>query len=487
MATLLKSDAQPRARSFAPAASAVGSLQRRLTFAYCTFTSATLGVLLFGLMTVGFAAQRHANGLYRIAYSTQLEQQSVHVAHLRHGLADGTMERRTLDAWLRGMVGAHAVFTTDAYAEVVAPDGELLGRSAALRPSWVTDWLPDTTPENMVFASDGQTRMGAHVITRQDMESHTEIRAPDGELLGRLKTRYRVRNMELLYWLVGVVLWLVVIAITLGLGSVFGRWAARPLAHRLGIIAQTSEQWAQGNFGQHLHDSGNDEISRLSDRLNAMSAQLRTVLAQRHALATTEERQRLARELHDRVKQQVFAISMHLGAVSLALPKDAVDAHQLLHTAQGMIQATHAELASLIFALQPAALQARGLTHGLAELADGWRNRGTTTIAFSATTIPAVPVDVEHTLLQVAQEAVVNAIRHSAAHQISIALRGETDVVTLSIVDDGVGFDPHGRHVGLGLVSMHTRMRDIGGTLTIQSAPSHGTTIVARWQPQAAA
>jgi signal transduction histidine kinase len=204
-------------------------------------------------------------------------------------------------------------------------------------------------------------------------------------------------------------------------------------------------------------------------------------------LATAEERQRLARELHDRVKQQVFAISMHLGAVRLALPPDAGQAHELLHAAQGMIQATHAELASLIFALQPVDVPARGLAEGLAELAAGWRTRSTTAITCSATAIPAVPVAVEHTLVRVAQEAVVNALRHSAAHQVMIAVRGDGDTVTLTIVDDGVGFDPHGPHRGLGLVSMHTRMRDIGGTLTIHSAPSHGTTIVARWQPQAAA
>ncbi len=125
-------------------------------------------------------------------------------------------------------------------------------------------------------------------------------------------------------------------------------------------------RWAHGGFGHHLHDTGNDEIIRLSDRLNTMAEQLRTLLAQRHALATTEERQRLARELHDSVKQQVFAISMHLGAVALAVPTEAAQVRELLHNAQVMIQATHAELASLIFALQPAAVQARGLTQGLA-------------------------------------------------------------------------------------------------------------------------
>lgn len=486
MAARVSVDAPRRARSVAPTISAVGSLQRRLTVAYCTFTSATLAVLLFGMMAVGFVAQRHTSGLYRIAYSTELAQHSAQVTRLHIGLADGTLHARALDAWLREMVGRRAVFTTEAYAEFVAPDGLVLGRSAALRPDWVTDWVPDATPENMVFNSNGDTGMAAHVIARQEMEAHTEIRSPDGALVGHLKTRYRVHNMDLLYWLAGVLLWLGVVAITLGLGSAFGRWAARPLADRLTVIAQTSEQWAQGDFRQYLSDPGNDEISRLSSRLNTMAAQLSTVLAQRHALSTTEERQRIARELHDNVKQQVFAISMHLGAVGLAVPREAAQAHALLQAAQSMIQATHGELASLIFALQPAARQARGLAHGLAELVDGWRTRGTTALTLSTPgNLPAVPVDVEYTLLRVVQEALVNAIRHSAAHQVSITVGGDGDAVTLAIADDGVGFDPNECHGGLGLVSMQTRMRDIGGTLTIHSAPLQGTTIMACWRPRA--
>jgi signal transduction histidine kinase len=477
--------AQQRAQSAATITSAVGSLQRRLMLAYGTFTSATLALLIFSLMSVGFATQLHAGGLYRIAYSTELEQNVVRVAQLSQDLADGTLQRHALDGRLGEMVFAKAMFTTDAYAELVAPDGVVLGRSASPRPAWVGEWLPDGIPENMAFDHDSNRQLRAHVIARQEIESNTEIRSPEGELLGHLKTRYRFRNMELVYWLAGGMIWLLVVAITWCLGSLFGWWAARPLAHRLAIIAQTSEQWARGDFGQHLHDTGDDEISRLSERLNAMAEQLRALLAQRHVLATTEERQRLARELHDSVKQQVFAISMHLGAVGVALPRDAVQAHALLHDAQGMIQATHAELAALIFALRPTSPQARGLVHGLAELAAGWRIRGTTALTFSTTgSIPPVPVDIEHMLLRVAQEAVVNALRHSAAHEVTIVVRGEGDTVTLTIADNGVGFDPDGAHVGLGLVSMRTRMQEIGGTLTIQSAPGQGTRVVASWQVQ---
>ncbi len=466
--------------------SAIGSLQRRLTLAYCMFTSATLAVFLVGLMTIGFAAQQHTSGLYRIAYSMELAQHVVQMTQLHNGLADGTLNPQALNGWLRKLVAEHGLFTIEAYAEFVAPDGQVLGSSAAFRPRWMTAWIPDATPENMVLSSNGDTQMAAHVITPQLMETHTDIRVPDGALVGQVKTRYRVRNMELLYWLTGGGVWLAMVAITLGLGWVFGRWAARPLVDRLTRIAQTSEQWAQGDFRQYLYDHGDDEISRLSHRLNTMAAQLSTLLAQQHALATAEERQRLARELHDSVKQQVFAISMHLGAVGLALPRDALQAQELLQTAQGMIQTTHAELASMIFALQPMTLPARGLVHGVADVVEGWRTRGITALTFSApSSLPTVPVAVEHTLLRVVQEAVVNAIRHSAAHQIRISVNGYSDGVTMAIVDTGIGFDPNGRHGGLGLVSMQTRMRDIGGTLTIHSAPRQGTTVVARWHPQA--
>src|SRR5260221_2472494 len=114
-----------------------------------------------------------------------------------------------------------------------------------------------------------------------------------------------------------------------------------------------------------------------------MSEQLRALMAQQQSLAATEERQRLARELHDSVKQQVFAVSMQLGSVALALPTEAGLARDLLHDAQITIQATHAELTSMIFALRPAALQAHGLATALAGLAEGWNGRGTTVVEFS--------------------------------------------------------------------------------------------------------
>ncbi len=487
MAALLKFNASQITQPAANPASVVGSLQQRLTLAYCAFTSATLALLLFGVMTVVFAAQLNDDGLYRIAYSDQLSQESRQIISLRQSLADGTLQGHNLSQWLKGIPSTRSPFTEAAYAEFIAPDGTILAQSESPTPAWATGWkLQSNYKENMIFDFDNQGPIGAQVFTRQTIESLNEIRSTSGELLGSLRVRYSFRNMWLLYWLAGGTVWLLLAAITLGLGSLFGRWAAQPLAQRLAIIAQTTESWARGDLERRLPDTSPDEIGRLSRRLNTMSEQLRTVMAQQQALATTEERQRLARELHDSVKQQVFAISMQLGSVALALPAEPALARQLLQEAQITIQATHAELASLIFALRPAALQLHGLAAALTGLAEGWNGRGQAVVEFSASGVQAAPLEVEHALFRVAQEALANAIRHSGAQQVRVALRRESEVLTLSIFDDGTGFNPAGPHAGLGLVSMQTRMREVGGDLTIQSASGQGTEILALWRPAGA-
>lgn len=468
--------------------SAVGSLQQRLTLAYCAFTSATLALLLFSLMAVAFAAQLNDNGLYRIAYSDQLSQESQQVIRLRQGLVDGTIRTANLSEWLKIIPLTKPLLTAEAYAQFVAPDGTVLASSESAPPAWAQNWPTQSSYKaNMIFDFDNQGPIGAQVFTLQQIESQVQIQSATGAPLGSLKARYYLRNVWLWYWLAGVVVWLVLFLITFGLGSMFGRWAAHPLAQRLSVISQTTQNWAAGDFEQRLPNAGKDEIGRLAGRLNTMAEQLQALLAQRQSLAATEERQRLARELHDSVKQQVFAVSMQLGGVALALPAEASIARILLQDVQVTLQATHAELTSMIFALRPAALQTQGLATALATLVEGWKGRNTPPIEFSATGDQPIALDVEHALFRVAQEGLANAVRHSGANHIQLVLHADSHAATVTISDDGIGFDQKGQYAGLGLISMQTRMREVGGTLIVESAPDRGTQIAASWQAPSAA
>ncbi len=468
-------------------ADATRGLHRRLQLAYALFTSATLAVLVAAFMVILYLSQLDKQGLYHIAYTEQISLIPGQVATFQAQYSRGGAQPGEVDAWVRALADQRGMFTSDAYVEFAAADGILQGASHRPLPKWVSAWpVAPNMREHGSYVLDGGPPIAVDIANRRFVESNNAVKNSAGKPIGNLKLRYRIRNMELLYIAAGTAIWLTLSFIALMLGALFGRWAARPLSQRLAVISTTSERWAQGDFSPRLQDVRKDEIGHLSARLNTMSEQLQSLLASRQALAASDERQRLARELHDSVKQQVFATSMQLGAVATALPADATVAQKLLGDAQITIQATHAELAAMIFALRPAALQQRGLEKALGDLIEGWRVRENVTLNLSITGACAVPLDVEHALFRVAQEALANAIRHSTARNITLTLRCDPAAVMLALRDDGAGFDADAAHSGLGLSSMRARMQDIGGTLTIHSAPNDGAEIVAAWSRNAA-
>ena len=110
----------------------------------------------------------------------------------------------------------------------------------------------------------------------------------------------------------------------------------------------------------------------MARQLNRMAEQLRNLLQARQKLATLEERNRLARDLHDSVKQQVFAISMQIGATRVLLKRDVAAAEVRLNEADKLVRQAQQELTSLIRELRPVALEGKGLVTALRELATSW-------------------------------------------------------------------------------------------------------------------
>lgn len=107
------------------------------------------------------------------------------------------------------------------------------------------------------------------------------------------------------------------------IGTIFGYFTARALTRRLHNITQAADAWSQGDFSAFIRDRSNDELGKLANRLNRMAEQLQNLLYTRHELATLEERNRLARDLHDSVKQQIFATGMQVGAARALLDSDS--------------------------------------------------------------------------------------------------------------------------------------------------------------------
>ena len=184
-------------------------------------------------------------------------------------------------------------------------------------------------------------------------------------------------------------------------------------------------------------------------------------------LSVLEERNRLARELHDALTQSLFGLRLRLEAGDVP-------------GASSILEEVFAELRSLVLQLRPPALELEGLVPSLAKHLDVVGRTHGVPIAFEATDLGPLDADSEQALFRIAQEAVTNAVRHADAAHLSVRLAPAEKGVLLEVTDDGSGFDPHARAVSarrLGLVSMRERASALGGSLTIESSPGAGTTV----------
>lgn len=208
-------------------------------------------------------------------------------------------------------------------------------------------------------------------------------------------------------------------------------------------------------------------------------AELRLAQRQIQELAVADERNRLARDLHDSVKQQVFATIMQLGAARTLIERDPQAARAHIAEAEGLAQQTGAELSLLIHELRPVALDERGLAEALRNYAADWSRQSGIAAEVQAAAEPALSPATQNALLRIAQEALANVARHSKATAATIALGATDDLVTLTVADNGCGFDPAAISKGVGLDSMRERAEALGGSLRAGGAAGGGTSVVA--------
>jgi len=262
-------------------------------------------------------------------------------------------------------------------------------------------------------------------------------------------------------------------------GMVFGALTAGSLVRRLDALVATTAAWGHGDFGRRVADASPDEIGRLAAHLNRLGAQLESLLAARQQLAAAEERNRLARDLHDSIKQQVFAISMNLGTVGLRWDADPAAARARLDDAADLARRTQRELTALIHTLRPAPLDDRPLGEALRELAGAWQAQtGIATACSIAEGSDGLPPPVDDALYRVTQEALANIARHSGATRAEVVVERVAGAVRLDIRDDGHGFDPAAAAAGIGLRSMCERVEALGGRWTVASGAA-GTRLTA--------
>ncbi len=215
-----------------------------------------------------------------------------------------------------------------------------------------------------------------------------------------------------------------------------------------------------------------------------LEATRRELVAAERAAGVLEERQRLARDIHDTLAQSFTSIVMHLEAAEPQLAAAPNSAQRHVEQARQSARDGLTEARRLVWALRPAALDQASLPEALERLARSWSVASGVAATATITGAPRpLPAEVEVTLLRVAQEALANVRKHARASAVTMTLSFMDDAILLDVQDDGVGFAsralPHpSGEGGFGLTGMRERVARLGGSLSVESAPGEGTTIV---------
>jgi signal transduction histidine kinase len=298
------------------------------------------------------------------------------------------------------------------------------------------------------------------------------------------------------------------------------KWLVIPLAAGIGLVLSLTLQrdlnlaftamkrLARGEaLPEDMPQTG--LLAPIFEAMALLSAKVRDTLAVRAQLVETvgsaaaqEERNRLARDLHDSVKQQIFSMSISAAAATARWDSDPTGAKAALDDVRRSAQAAMAEMRALLQQLAPAPLEKVGLLQALRDQCEalGYRSGAAVTCDLGGVSAAALdeglPPGAQENLFRIAQEALSNVARHARASHVRVALLTDADHLVLEVADDGQGFtspqnvsvgawhampsqgdDQHG---GMGLANMHQRVGMIGGKLHVESAPGGGTTLRAR-------
>jgi signal transduction histidine kinase len=226
------------------------------------------------------------------------------------------------------------------------------------------------------------------------------------------------------------------------------------------------------------------ERQKIIDELQKTRAEL--AAAERQA-GILEERQRLAREIHDTLAQGFSSIVMHLEAADQALPPTAPaeTSRQHLDRARQVARDSLTEARRLVWALRPESLERESLDQALARVVLRWSEENGIPASTQVTgmRLPLVPA-IQVALLRCAQEGLSNIRKHARASQVTLTLSYLDDAIILDVQDDGGGFSLEDQSAGgpdaggFGLIGMRERVEALGGSLTLESEPGEGATLV---------
>jgi signal transduction histidine kinase len=260
-------------------------------------------------------------------------------------------------------------------------------------------------------------------------------------------------------------------------------WVGVPLMVRERLIGWLSLHHSEPRaYAQH-HATLAQTIANQA----ATAIQNARLYGQARRLATLEERQRLARELHDSVSQVLYGIGLGARTANTLLDRATIAPELKSSLAEpleyviSLAEAGLAEMRALIFELRPDSLEREGLVAALARQAAALRARHGLQVQTEFCEEPALSFETKEAFYRIAQESLNNTARHAQAERVDMRLFVSQGEIVLELVDDGVGFDPQAEYSGhMGLNSMRERAAQVGSTLEIVSAAGQGAVVRVR-------
>jgi signal transduction histidine kinase len=226
------------------------------------------------------------------------------------------------------------------------------------------------------------------------------------------------------------------------------------------------------------------ENARLADALAAKNAEVRALSAH-HVTRLEEERQHIARELHDEAGQALVGVKLSLQAMARAVPETSSALREPLDQLRAQVNEATSRLRTIARRLRPPTLDQLGLHDALGQLAQEAGDRGGFVVSLDLASLPArLSPAMETALFRITQEALTNATNHARAEHVEITLGLCDRYLYLRIADDGCGFDPTAHSGGLGLLGVRERVGMFGGECEVSSTVGQGTVLLVKVAPQ---
>lgn len=255
-------------------------------------------------------------------------------------------------------------------------------------------------------------------------------------------------------------------------------FAVAPILHENAVIGLLSLSSATPNFFDQVR------VDQMQVFANQASIAIRNAQAyeKAHELATLEERQRLARDMHDAVSQTLFSANTIAETLPILWESDPDEVRQGLFALQRLTRGAQAEMRILLSELYPDAIIKTDLGILIRQLADGILGRTDIEVTADIEGQHIHSSDIQTAFFRIAQEVLNNVIKHSEAENLVVELVNTSSIINLRIIDDGQGFDlDEAASAGFGLDNMFSRANSVGADLKINSKPGQGTEVSLHW------